>query len=59
MTAIALQMLFGDRGKFFSMVVGITLASLIMTQQPSISIGLIDPHLCGDPRRAAGRYLGD
>jgi putative ABC transport system permease protein len=41
MTAIALQMLFGDRGKFLGMVVGITFASLIMTQQPSIFVGLM------------------
>jgi hypothetical protein len=36
MTAIALHMLFGDRGKFFAMVVGLTFSALIMTQQPRI-----------------------
>jgi putative ABC transport system permease protein len=41
MTAIALHMLFGDRGKFFAMVVGLTFAALIMTQQPSIFLGLM------------------
>jgi len=41
MMAIALQMMFGDRGKFFGMVIGITFAALIMTQQPSIFLGLI------------------
>lgn len=41
MNFIALQMLFGDRGKYIAMVVGITFAALIMTQQPSIFLGLI------------------
>lgn len=38
---IALQMLFGDRAKYFAMVVGISFAALIMTQQPSIFVGLL------------------
>jgi putative ABC transport system permease protein len=38
---IALQMLFGDRGKYIAMIIGITFASLIMTQQPSIFLGLM------------------
>ena len=38
---IALQMLFGDRGKFAAMVFGIAFASLIMTQQPAIFVGLL------------------
>jgi putative ABC transport system permease protein len=41
MNLIALQMLFGDRGKYIAMIVGITFAALIMTQQPSIFLGLI------------------
>lgn len=41
MIAIALHMLFGDRGKFIAMVIGITFAALIMTQQPSIFVGLL------------------
>jgi putative ABC transport system permease protein len=41
MTAIALKMLFGDSGKFFGMVVGLTFAALIMTQQPAIFLGLM------------------
>ncbi len=41
MNYIALQMLFGDRGKYIAMIVGITFAALIMTQQPSIFLGLI------------------
>lgn len=41
MYRIALHMLFGDRGKYIAMVVGVTFASLIMTQQPSIFVGLI------------------
>jgi putative ABC transport system permease protein len=38
---IALQMLFGDRGKYIAMIIGIGFASLIMTQQPSIFWGLL------------------
>lgn len=38
---IALQMLFGDRGKYVAMVVGLTFAALIMTQQPAIYYGLM------------------
>jgi putative ABC transport system permease protein len=38
---IALQMLFGDRGKYWAMIVGLTFASLIMTQQPAIYLGLM------------------
>ncbi len=41
MNAIALQMLFGDRGKYIAMIIGIGFASLIMTQQPSIFWGLL------------------
>lgn len=41
MYLIALKMLFGDRGKYIAMIVGISFASLIMTQQPSILIGLL------------------
>ena len=32
-------MLFGDRGKYLTMVVGVTFAALIMTQQPAIFVG--------------------
>ncbi|HXF90815.1 MAG TPA: FtsX-like permease family protein [Candidatus Nitrosotenuis sp.] len=38
---IALKMLFGDRGKYIGMVVGLSFAALIMTQQPSIFLGLL------------------
>lgn len=38
---IALQMLFGDRGKYLAMVIGLTFAAIIMTQQPAIFIGLM------------------
>ena len=38
---IALQMIFGDRGKFIAMVMGVMFSSLIMTQQPSILVGLM------------------
>jgi putative ABC transport system permease protein len=41
MMIIALQMLFGDRGKYIAMIVGITFAALIMTQQPAIFLGLM------------------
>jgi putative ABC transport system permease protein len=38
---IALQMLFGDRGKYIGMIIGISFSALIMTQQPSILVGLL------------------
>lgn len=41
MNYIALKMLMGDRGKYLGIVMGLTFASLIMTQQPAIFIGLM------------------
>ena len=41
MYGIALQMLFGDRRKYIAIIIGITFAALIMTQQPSIFLGLL------------------
>jgi putative ABC transport system permease protein len=41
MMIVALEMLFGDRGKLIAIVVGITFAALIMTQQPSVFVGLL------------------
>jgi putative ABC transport system permease protein len=38
---IALNMLMGDRGKYLGIVMGLTFASLIMTQQPAIFVGLM------------------
>ncbi|MFA7384449.1 MAG: ABC transporter permease [Desulfurivibrionaceae bacterium] len=37
----ALKMLMGDRSKYFGMVMGLTFASFIMTQQPAIFTGLM------------------
>lgn len=41
MNRIALKMLMGDRGKYLGIVMGLTFASLIMTQQPAIFLGLM------------------
>ncbi|RYU61923.1 FtsX-like permease family protein [Methylolobus aquaticus] len=41
MYRIALKMLMGDRGKYLGIIMGLTFASLIMTQQPAIFVGLI------------------
>lgn len=41
MYLIALKMLLGNRGKFFAMLFGVALTSLIITQQSSIFIGLM------------------
>ncbi len=41
MNQIALKMLMGDRGKYLGIVMGLTFASLIMTQQPAIFLGLM------------------
>jgi putative ABC transport system permease protein len=38
---IAFKMLVGDRGKYLGIILGISFASLIMTQQPSIFIGIL------------------
>ncbi len=37
---IALKMLFGNHSKYYGMIVGIAFAAIIMTQQPSIMVGL-------------------
>lgn len=41
MNYIALKMLMGDRGKYLGIIMGLTFASFIMTQQPAIFIGLM------------------
>jgi putative ABC transport system permease protein len=41
MNHIALKMLMGDKGKYLGIVMGLTFASLIMTQQPAIFVGLM------------------
>ncbi len=41
MNSIALKMLVGDTTKYVSLIIGITFAALIMTQQPSIFWGLM------------------
>jgi putative ABC transport system permease protein len=41
MNYIAIKMLMGDRGKYLGIIMGLTFASLIMTQQPAIFIGLM------------------
>jgi putative ABC transport system permease protein len=41
MNQIALKMLMGDRGKYLGIIMGLTFASLIMTQQPAIFVGLM------------------
>ena len=41
MMLVALKMLIGDRAKYIGIIVGLTFASLLMTQQASIFIGLM------------------
>lgn len=41
MYLIALKMLVGDKAKYFGILLGVTFACLIMTQQPSIFTGLM------------------
>ena len=41
MYAIALKMLMGDRGKYLGIILGLTFASLLITQQSSIFTGLM------------------
>ena len=42
MNRIALNMLLGDRGKYFALVLGLTFAALLLTQQASIFFGLLE-----------------
>ncbi len=41
MFAVALKMLFGDKAKYFGIVMGVTLASMVITQQGSIFSGIM------------------
>ena len=41
MLKIALKMLFGDRGKYLGIVMGIALASILMIQQPGIMFSIL------------------
>lgn len=41
MYLIALRMLMGDTSKYIGIILGVTFAALIMTQQPSIFVGLM------------------
>ncbi len=41
MNFVAIKMLMGDTAKYVGIIIGITFAALIMTQQPSIFIGLM------------------
>ena len=54
MRRIALKMLMGDRAKFFGILMGLTFASLLITQQMAIFIGLMTRSR-RPPRRAASR----
>ena len=40
MFEVALKMLFGDRGKYFGIIAGIALSSLLMIEQPAILISI-------------------
>lgn len=52
MLYVALQMLFGDRIKYLSLVAGVAFATLLMIQQASIFAGLT--YQTGTPVRSAG-----
>ncbi len=41
MNWVALRMLTGDRGKYFGLIFGVTFATLLMTQQVSIFMGIL------------------
>jgi len=41
MNFIALKMLVGDRAKYLGIIMGLTFASLLMTQQSAIFVGLM------------------
>ena len=41
MNSVALKMLVGDRAKYLGIIMGLTFASLLITQQLAIFIGLM------------------
>lgn len=41
MNYVALKMLMGNKGKYLGIIMGLTFAALIMTQQPAIFVGLM------------------
>jgi putative ABC transport system permease protein len=41
MYKVALQMLFGDRGKYLGIIIGIAMSSIIIIQQPSILVTML------------------
>ncbi|NMC49039.1 MAG: ABC transporter permease, partial [Desulfovibrio sp.] len=41
MYKVALQMLFGDRGKYLGIIIGIAMSSIIIIQQPSILLTML------------------
>src|SRR5437764_11029778 len=41
MTWIAMRMLMGDRAKYFGLIFGVSFATLLMTQQVSIFMGIM------------------
>jgi putative ABC transport system permease protein len=41
MLAIAMKMLFGDKAKYFGIILGVTLTSMVITQQGSVFVGLM------------------
>ena len=41
MNVVALKMLFGDRAKYLGIIMGLTFASLLITQQGAIFVGLM------------------
>src|SRR3954462_7357191 len=56
MSWIALKMLIGDRAKFFGIVMGLTFAALLITQQGSIFCGLM-LRTAGQITDITGAYL--
>ncbi|HLL90332.1 MAG TPA: ABC transporter permease [Tepidisphaeraceae bacterium] len=42
MTFVALRMLFGDRAKYLAIVIGLTFASLLITQQAGLFVGIME-----------------
>lgn len=41
MLSIALRMLIGDKGKYLGVVLGLDMATFLMTQQPAIFLGIL------------------
>ena len=58
MNFIAIKMLVGDRAKYIGILIGLTFASLLITQQNGHFLRFNDPNLRRNLRPRPARHLG-